>query len=251
MEVVVALRLLWRRRLRVVLGAVLALAIGLGLGRSPLPSSGLATTHVVVDTARSDLVTDAPLGAETLGWRATLLAMLLGTDSARRQIAHELGITPSLIAVSDLELTAPAAPASLPTAAIQSATTTPEPYVLTVHTDDVLPIVWIQATAPDSAGAARLAGAAVHALRADVSPQQTARTQGLRIVQVSSVDAHEIPGGAGLSKAAVMAAAVFVIWCLALMIGPALGGSRRGFPDAGTLRARVRRAPQDRPVRAR
>ena len=69
-----------------------------------------------------------------------------GTPSDR---ALELGITPSLIAVSDLELTAPAAPASLPTAAIQSATMMLEPYVLTVHTDDVLPIVWIQATAPD------------------------------------------------------------------------------------------------------
>lgn len=235
MEVVIALRLLRRRWLRVAIGAVLALAVGLGLGRAPLPPSGLAKTHVVIDTSRSDLVTDAPRGADTLAWRATLLAMLLGTPSAREQIAHELSIAPNQLAASDLELTAPAAPASLPTAAVQAATTAPEPYALNVHTDDVLPIVWIEATAPDRARAARLAQAAVHALAAGVSAHDTAHTQGLRIAQVSSIDAQEIPGGAGLSKAAIMAMVVFLLWCIGLMTGPALAGARRPVADAGAL----------------
>jgi hypothetical protein len=250
MEVVAALRLLWRRRIRVGIGAVLALAVAVAVGRSPVPASGLAKTRVVVDTPRSQLVTGAPRGADTLYWRATLLAMRLGTDAARQQLARETQVPADKIAVTDVELTAPSVPASLPTAAVQAATVTPEPYVLTVDTNDVLPIVSIETTAPDRVGATRLAEAAVHALQAGASPGDTAAAQGLSIQQVSPIVARVIPGGPGRMKMALVAVVVFGLWCLCLLVGPAVAGAQRTIREASAAGFWVRgsqdRAPRDR-----
>ena len=173
MELVAFLRVLWRRRILVGVGAILAVAVGFAVGGSPVPPSGLAKADVIVDTPQSALAAAAPRGFDTFYWRATLLAMLLGTDPARQQIARVTGVPEDQIAVTDLELTAPTVPAALPVAAVQAATTTAEPYVLTVSTNDVLPVVSIQAAAPDRAGAARLAAAAVSALQTGAPPRDT------------------------------------------------------------------------------
>jgi hypothetical protein len=227
MEVVAFLRLLWRRRIRLGVGAVVAIAVAVALGGSPVPPSGLAKTRVLIDTPRSELLTNAPRGMDTLYWRATLMAMLLGTEPARQQMARETHVSPDQLAVTDLELTAPANPAALPVAAIQAATVTPEPYVLRVYTDDVLPIVSIETAAPDRAGAARLAQAAVHALQAGAAPRDTQERQGLSVQQVSPIDAGEIPGGPGRTKMAAVAVVVFGLWCLGLKLWP------RGRPRSG------------------
>jgi hypothetical protein len=232
MEVIIFLRLLGQRKIRVGIGAVVALAVAVGLGGSPTAPSGFAKTHVLIDTPRSELVANASVGMDSLWWRATLMAMRLGTDPARQQMAREIQVPVGQIAVTDLELTVPNVPAALPVAATQAATVTPQPYVLTVQTDDVLPIVWIQAAAPDRAGAVRLAQAAVHALQAGASPRDTPQVQGLNIEQVNPIDAIEIPGGAGRSTMAAIALVIFVLWCLGLAVGPAIATARSTFSEA-------------------
>lgn len=221
------LRLLWRRRIGLGIGVIVAVAAAVAFGRSPVPPSGIANTRVLIDTSRSELLANAPRGLDSLYWRATLLAMRVGTDQARQQMAREIHISADQIAVTDLELTAPANPASLPVAATQAATATPEQYVLQVYTDDVLPIVSIDTSAPDRAGAARLAQAAVHALQAGAPPRNTSLLQGLSVQQVSPIDAREIPGGPGHIKMAAIAVVVFGLWCLGLGVGAAIARATR------------------------
>jgi len=231
MEVVALLRLLWRRRIPIAVGAVVAAAIAVTFGRSPGVSSGVAETRVVLDTPQSQLVTDDPRGAPTLAWRATLLAMLLGTDRVRAQLARETQISPDQLAVTDFELTAPSIPASLPRAAIEAANVTTEPYGLIVRTDGELPVVSMVTSAPDRAGAARLAQAAVRALQAGAPAQNTEELQGLTLQQAGPIEAREIPGGSGLVKMAALAVVLFGLWCTALIAGPLVAGIARTFSE--------------------
>jgi hypothetical protein len=224
MELVAVLRLLWRRRIVVVAGFVASLAIGVTLGKSPTPPSGIAQTRVVVDTQSSQLLTGNPMGADSLPWRATLLGMLMPTDASRRRIAAEMHIPLSQLAVTDLELTLASVPASLPAAALKASSATTEPYVVDVHTDGVVPIISIDTTAPDRAGAARLAQAAVHAVEFGAPAQTTAELQGLRVEQVSPVEAKQLPGGPGRMKMAMLAVVVFCMWLAFVVFGP---GARR------------------------
>ena len=226
MEVIAFVRILRRRRIAIAIGAVLAVAVGITVGKSPVPNSGLAKTEVIVDTAQSQLTASDPPGAGTLSWRATVMGMLLRSDQAVAQIARETNVPPGQVGVTDLELTSPVTVAPLPAAAVPTANN-PAPYQLTVHTDDILPIIWVQAKAPDRAGAARLAQAAVHALQAGISPKTTNQLQGLKVQQVSPIVAREIPGGPGRRKMALIAGVFFVLWCLCATLGPALLRARR------------------------
>jgi hypothetical protein len=226
MGLAAVLRLLWDRRIVVIVGAVLAIAVALALGASPTPAGGIAKTRVVVDTPRSQLVYDAPHGVDTLYWRATLLAMELGTDAARQQMAAEMHVPASQIATTELELTAPSTPASLPNAAVQAASVTSAPYVVKVNTDDVLPVISIDTSAPDRAGAARLAQAAVHALQTGTPSTDSAEVQGLSVEQVSPIVPREIAGQSGRTKMAAIGVLLFGMWCLGVALFPSTRGSR-------------------------
>ena len=231
MELMMLLRVLWRRRILVGIGAVVAVVVAVAMGHGATPASGLAKTGVVVDTTASQLVTEAPTNASTLPWRATVLGMLLGTPDERAQMAREIGIPVDQLAVVDTELVAPTIPASLPRAAAEAAAGTTEPYVLTVHTDDSLPIVWIEAAGPAPGAAARLADAAVHALQAGAPTHNTPELQGLNIHPVGATHVRAIPGGPGKKKLLALAMIVFMLWIVGLTIGPLVRGMAR------TLRA--------------
>jgi hypothetical protein len=227
MEVVTVLRVLWRRRIALAVGCVFAVAVAVAVGRSPSAPGGLAKARVVVDTPQSQLVRDDPAGAQTLPWRATLAAMTLGTKAAREQMAREAEVPIGQLAVTDLELTFPPVPASLPRAATSAANTTTEPYVLTVYTDDVLPVVVIETAAPTRYKAARLAQAAIYALQTGVSPITTEEQQGLSVQQSGAVRSRTVPGAAGRKKMAAIAVVLIGLWVVALVTGPLLSGVRR------------------------
>jgi hypothetical protein len=224
MELMMLLRLLWRRRLLVGLGAVVAVAVALAMGHGSTPASGLAKTGVVIDTPSSQLVADLPGNAPTLSWRATVMGMLLESTDARARIAGEVGIPAQQLAVVDTELVPPTIPASLPRAAAEAAAGTTEPYLLTVHTDNALPIVWIEAAGPAPRAAARLAGAAVHALQAGASPHSKDEVQGLSIRPLGPVHVRAIPGGPGRKKLLAVAVVVFGLWVVGLTVGPLTRG---------------------------
>lgn len=229
MEIVIVLRLLWRRRVAVACGIALAIAGALAVGTDPVPPSATAETRVTVDTPHSQLVTSAPAGADSLPWRATLLAIMLGDNHARTRIAREAGVPPDRLDVVDPELGEPAVPASLPHTAAQVAADVHEPYRITVHTDDVLPVVAVATEAPDRATAVRLARAAVDALGAHAPQHDTKVLQGLRVERVSPIQAKTVPGGGGRMRLLLVAVVLLVLWCAVLAVLPALRRGLRGL----------------------
>lgn len=227
MELILVFRNLWRRRLLVLAGAVLAVAAGYALGPSPTPPRGWAAARAMLDTDHSQLVSPAPELAETLPWRATLAATLLGTDASRSRIASELGIPADQLTVTDLELTTPVIGASLPKAAIKSSFSTAKPYGLTLHTDDIVPLISIAADAPDRRSAERLATAAMNVLKANTETPSNEELLGVRVSTATPVDSVEIPAGKGRKRMVAAAVVLFGMWIAALALIPALLGAAR------------------------
>src|SRR4051794_41828535 len=113
MELVPIVRLLWRRRLALAAGLLVAAALAFVGGRTSPPSSGVASTRVTLDTPKSMLVDTTPAGGTTLGWRAALLAHLVAGDGERRAVAARLGIPPQQPAGVDPQLAGPPPPSSI------------------------------------------------------------------------------------------------------------------------------------------
>jgi hypothetical protein len=214
------LRALWRQRIMVAVGAVLAIAFAVKAMGGAAASTGSAETRVVLDTPRSQLIDSAPAGADTLPWRATLLADLLGTAPSRRQIAGAARVPLAQLGVVAPDLLAPAVPASLPVAASDAAAPTPETYVVSAYADGVLPIISVTAQAPDRAASARLVQAAVGALQASAAPPTDHKLQGLIVRRVDPIKTHTIAGGHGRKKALIVAVVLFFAWCTAVAFAP-------------------------------
>ena len=173
MELLPLLRRGWRRRW-VLVGAVVASVaafVALGGSRSSGATSAIAWTQVTLDTPRSQLVTAAPAGADTLPWRAALLVHLMTTDASTRELANRLGVSQNELAVVDPSLVAPAVQTSMAVASSKAAFLALTPYALDVFlTDPTVPVISIEAGALQPAGAERLATAAVAVLKSQASP---------------------------------------------------------------------------------
>lgn len=239
MELATFLRLLWRRRLRAVIGLVLSVLVGMALAKHT-PAYGVATTSVIVDTPRSEIAANSSQGMDTLYWRATLLGMMIGTEPTRHEIASGMHLSEDEINVSDLELGAAANPASLPVAALKAANNSSASYTLNAYTDDVLPVIHIGALAPNGTSAARLARTAVRVLEAGGSRTSSATVQALHIQQIAPITIRDKAASAGHTKMAIMAVIIFMIWCIAAIIIPAARGGT-GASRGGRRRLRLRR----------
>lgn len=223
MELVAFMRILWTHRRAVGLGFVAACAIGVGVGGSPSSSSGLAWSRLVLDTPRSQLIDSAPEGAETLPWRAALLAHLVASEPVKRQIAQQLGVRSDELLVVDPSLKVPEVSASLPKAAAEAAAISPRPYVLSVDvSNEVLPLISIEAAAPDRGRAVRLAEAAGGALRSEASPGGRRRLQPFVVEEAAPVRARTLTEGGAPVTAVAAAVMVFGLWCACVVVLPLL-----------------------------
>jgi hypothetical protein len=170
MELIPIGRLLWRRKLAIGVGIVLAVAAAVALSGPPPAASEVAWTRVALDTPKSQLVDSAPNGYDTLAWRASLLSHLMTTDAVQRELAQRLRVRPDEVAVMDNAYYLPLDPASMPLRAATAADSTVAPYVLTVSMDNpLLPVILLEAAAPTRDLATRLAAAAAALLRAKSS----------------------------------------------------------------------------------
>ena len=239
MELIAVARVLWSRRLLVLLGAVLAVGAAVALGPDPTPPRGAAATRVLLDTSRSQLAADVPFGAETLPWRATLAAQAIGTNANRQSIAAGAGIPPHSFDITMLELTQPTIPASLPQAAVKGAYSSAKPFALDLYTDGIVPIISINSTAPDRAAAARLAEATVKALQAYTSAPANSERLALEIRTVMPTESIAIPGGRGRKKMAAMAIVLFCLWVAGVTLTPLMlaAGRRAGRRGPASLRS--------------
>jgi len=191
----------------------------------------IADVRVLLDTPDSQIVAVSPKGSETLGARANLLANLMAEGEIRSAIASRARLQPKQI-VS----VAPEAiePQTVTTAAVSN----PHAKVLTttVVTNDVgeqLPIIDVEAQAPDIATAARLADAAVAGLgdyldsKAAIESVPDARR--LRVTGLGAAQAHVEQRGRSYLIANATALLVFILLCALLL---AFGAVVRGWRAA-------------------
>jgi hypothetical protein len=241
MEVLRLLEVLWRRRLVLAAGALVALAAAFAMGSAPPTSYGISWARVVLDTPESQEVDTNPAGADTLPWRASLLVHLLAGDRQKRALAQRLDIKASDLAVIDPGLSAPEATASLPSAAAKVAGIEPAPYALTVYrSTDLLAMISIEAAAPDAAKAARLVRAAIETLKSEGHPTRRLRArtgpdgklqpfpvnrsslQGFVVDDVTPVRAKAVVSGQSPVVRLLVALTLFWTWAAAVAIVPRL-----------------------------
>lgn len=224
-------RVLWRRRALVALGAVLTLALTLKLITGAAGSGAIATTNVLVDTPRHQLIDRTSAGVETLGWRTAVLAELLGTEASKRRIARAVPVPTRMLSVVAPELNLPTIPASLPAAASKAAASAPGLYVLTTRTDNVLPLIEIRAEAPDRERATRLAEAAVSQLESGAVLGARPETPRFVVTRVAPVAARTASGDPQILRALALGGTLFCLWCTAIIVLPAgLDWWRRSGP---------------------
>ncbi len=177
MQIVSILRLLWRRRLLVLMGFAFALPVGLLLSydvqggvpptfESRQYKTGIASAAALVDSNKSQVV---DLGGGTdaaqLSLRARLLANLMATSPLREQIAQAANVRPEwFIAHRPPEggpatLRTPEGPGAAISESDRRAT------VLRLHVNETLPIITAEVEAPDAPTAKRVATASITELR--------------------------------------------------------------------------------------
>lgn len=226
MELVGILRSLLRRPILVVIGALAAIAIGVLAGGGKTEETGTASARLVMDTARSQLIYQNPSGADTLGWRAILLADLAGSRELRDRIASEVGIRRNELVVVHPELAVPAIPATLPNRAAEVAKVVSEKYILTVRFDEPLPIISLKAEAPDRGAAVSLVEAAAGALKdTGTSGVVTPDVLGLVVEDVGPVRSKAIVDRPQPLLGVAIAVVLFGFWCAAVALLPHLRGT--------------------------
>jgi hypothetical protein len=219
MGLVGLLRVLWRRRIVIAIGALLAIAaavVGIqrGAGAAPTASS---LTKVLIDTPNS-LVADAQArGAGTIYIRARLLANLIVDDEAKAAVAQRAGLRPSELAIVGPGAAAPPAVITpIAEQAIMVARPT-QPYLVSVEVAPDLPIISIDANAPDRDQAVKLGGAAVDTL-SSVAQGAPGVGGSVAIEQLGRPLITIKAAPSGKTKAVGGALALFVFWCLACVL---------------------------------
>ena len=219
METVTILRELWHRRLVVGALAVVALIAGLAFTHRSYEVS-IATSRILVDTPASQVVDVAPRGSDTLGVRANLLANLMTEGDVKAAIADRAGIPPR-------ELTAGVETGGELPASLASAQRDPGVRLLTtsliVNPDgDALPLIEIEAQAPDAVGAAQLASAAVAGLDdyldSKAAAEQVSDARRLSVTGLGASQVRQEVRGPGLLIGFGVAALVFVAGCVAIVV---------------------------------
>ena len=245
MELVTILRELWRLRAAVVVVALLAVLVGLAVAvRLPSFESrsyevGTATASVLVDTPNSAVVEVAPRGSDLLGVRANLIASLMTDGAVKDSIAQAAGIPPARLRGISESAAEPAADAKVPRDQDYVLST----RVLAASNGDRLPIIEVEAKAPDAARAAALAAASVSGLRdyldSKAAAEQVTDARRLRVSGLGAPQARTVVEGDRRLVAIVGALLVFLAGCAGLVAAAALIRSWRvaaawdGLEDGG------------------
>jgi hypothetical protein len=222
-------RVLWRRRVTVLVGALLAIAVAIvgihrGGGTAATTSS---LSQVLIDTPKS-LITDARApGATTIYPRAQLVAALVADEDAKVAIARRAGLRPSELAISGPGAAAPPRVITpLSEQAIEVAKPI-QPYLVTVEVDPAQPIVSINAHASDRAAAVRLGRAAVQTLPA-VAAAAPGGGSSVAIEPMGPPLVVTTPARGHTTKAVAAALALFLFWCIGcVVLDRALTGASR------------------------
>ncbi len=238
MGFVALLRVLWRRRFAVLVGLVLAIAIGVvGLKRhGPPTATTSARSKVLIDTPRSLVASARAPGSLTIYPRARVIADLMATESAEAEIARRAGIDPSELAVLGPGAAAP--PLVITAIAEQAAEVVRPvaPYLISVEVTPGQPILSISASGADRETAIALGQAAVATLP-DVAAAAPGGGDTVRVETLGKATIAVKTSG-GRKTIAAAAFVFFLFWCLVVVLLDR------------PLRRRRRRRAQLRPHRA-
>lgn len=217
MGFVALLRVLWRRRIAVLVGLLLAIAVGvLGIEmKGPPTATTSSTSRVLINTPRSLVATAKAPGGLTIYPRARVIADLMATEGAEAEVAHRAGLEPSEVAVLG---PGAAAPPLVITAIAEQASEVVRPvapYLVSVEVTPGLPILSITATGPDLRTAVALGEAAVATLPA-VAHAAPGGGDSVTVETLGEPNiATKISGGRKTIAAAALL--LFGVWCLAVV----------------------------------
>lgn len=238
---VTILRELWRKRLLVVLFALIAIVLGGMVGYKPsLPPEsrkyevGVSTARVLVDTPASQVVEVAPEGSETLGARASLLANLMAEGEVKAAIAKRAGVS-----ADDLLVVVPSA--IEPNTVDPKALKDPRANVLTTSVvtndaDQQLPIITVDAQAPDAALAATLANAATAGLAdyldTKAASEQVAHAKRLEVRALGAALGRQVARGPSNVIVVAVVLFLFATLCGGMLL---FGALARGWRAASRM----------------
>jgi capsular polysaccharide biosynthesis protein len=259
MEIVTILRGLWHRKLLVALALALAVLAGTAVAYRISPPAklesrsyhvGVATSRIFIDTPSSQVVEVSPKGGDTLGTRAGLIASLMVDGAVKASIAHSAGLQPQQFdAVS-----ASAAESSPAVASPKARSTVLSTTVITNAAGDELPIIQIEAQAPNAPDAAKLAAAAVTGLRdflnSKAALQRVPDAKRLQVNGLGAPQARDVVRGPRKLMALVVAIIVFLAGCAAIVMSSTLARAWRAASEEEGAAAVPEVAPDTR-VRAR
>jgi hypothetical protein len=229
MEVVAFLRLLWRCRVAVAIGCIVAAALGFMATRGTTSRFGVASMRVLLDTPSSQTVDVTPVDPSLVEWRTGVAADLMATTPARQRIARDMGIGVDEVAVSAPYMSMPIVATPLPEAA-RYVGAAPQRYQLAIQAIKALPIIEIDASAPTRAAAARLATVASDALKAEFAVKAAPGIEEFVVEDVGPVRASEVVDRPRRLTALVIAGLVLGLWCagIALVVAIRRARSRPG-----------------------
>jgi hypothetical protein len=262
MELARTLKILWRRRRLVALGAVVALAAAIVsvYSVSLFPPSLTSRTNVFA-TASSQILVDTPDSSfadlsyelEPLETRAGVFARFLANPAALGLISQQTGIpAASIEAQGPYEENLPLNEQQ-PTAEERSTQIIGEGalYRLRFENNPDLPIISVFAQAPTEKEAKALAAAAPAALRVYVERlqenQHTPRRDRVEIRPLGHAVGGVVNGGANREIAILVFLVVFAIWCILLVPAHTIArgwreeGRRRGGGDPDGYSGKGRR----------
>jgi hypothetical protein len=236
MQTVTILRQLWRFRVLTAVIGVVAILAGVLVVYNPssLQSRqyqvGVATSRILVDTPDSQVVDVMPKGADALGVRANLLSNLMVDGVVKAQIARRAGISPdSFYGMAESGSgPKPKVPSGRKVVLLKT-------RLLTQSDGTPLPIIEIEATAPDTARATALADGAVTGLRdylnTKAAEQKVSDGSRLRVSGLGIAQAHAQTRGPSAALGVVAALLVFCLGSGILLGVAALVRALRETPD--------------------
>jgi len=224
MELARVIRELFKRRLLLALGVLIAAAAAVySVHSTPLQYSA-ASTQVLVDS-ESSVLGDVSQSTEALSARAQVYANFMASPAILEIIGRQVGLSGDQIyAAGPVDANEPRVEQE-PTALKRNTQLTGEtkPYRLNYEAQGNLPTITIYSQAPTTGQAVALANAAVVGLKQYVGSAEESSSipKGSRVVirQLGPATGGVVDGGISKTLAAMVFVAVFALWCVLMLYG--------------------------------
>lgn len=224
MEFALAIRDLWKHRVLLALGVVIAAgAAYLSVGHKSLTYSS-ASTQVLVDSD-SSVIGNSNVPFEPLDGRAQVYSNFMTSPTILEAIGKRVGLAGSQIyAAGPVSANLPRVEQE-PTDLRRNVEITGEtkPYRLSFENQGNTPTITINAQAPTTAMAVGLADGAAVALEQYVtnieSTQAIPAHSRVAIRQLGSASGSVVDGGISKTLAGLVFVLVFLLWCVGMLVG--------------------------------